>query len=464
MVRVARSCPDFPWCAGAAVLLVALIVRCAVLLVTPGSLQTDPDGYRAVAENLVHYGTFGTGQNPTAYRPPLYPCLLAGCVALGPASRVAIALLHLALGIGTVWLTYRLGRSCGLGRWAWLAAGLVACDPILLAQSTLVMTETLATFLAVAALECLALAEQRRSRRWAIAAGGAVGLCVLCRPTFLAWAILVYVAFFKPVRSLWSAAVHRRVLGTAGSNSTESGGESPHSNELRALAFMFAMAVAAVIAPWAIRNQIQFGRPIVTTTHGGYTLLLANNPDFYEYLRSAPAGTVWECSALDRAWAARMPRGTPADEVRADRMAYADAFQNIRNEPAMFCYASLVRIGRLYSLAPHQVVANEGTLRRLVRYAVGAGYAIEFGLALFGFVVIAGGRRHAKHQQGWIYSVLLVACLTAAHAVYWTDMRMRAPLMPVLNIAVAWGLASIGGRIRRRNPQKTNDLLASETC
>ena len=52
--------------------------------------------------------------------------------------------------MATVWLTYRLGQ-----RWGYLSlvvAVLVAFDPILLNQSTLVMTETLAALLAVAGL------------------------------------------------------------------------------------------------------------------------------------------------------------------------------------------------------------------------------------------------------------------------------------------------------------------------
>ena len=43
----------------AAVLLLALLIRGGVLLLTPGALAADPDGYRRLAENLVarHVGT-----------------------------------------------------------------------------------------------------------------------------------------------------------------------------------------------------------------------------------------------------------------------------------------------------------------------------------------------------------------------------------------------------------------------
>ena len=76
-----------------------------------------------------------------------------------------------------------------------------------------------------------------------------------------------------------------------------------------------------VLSPWAIRNQVQFGRPIVTTTHGGYTLLLANNPEFYHWLRSGPWGSVWRADQFNADWNRRKPR----DELQADRLAYAEA-------------------------------------------------------------------------------------------------------------------------------------------
>ena len=53
------------------VLLLALLIRVGFLLLTPDAMQADPDGYRRLATNLVEYGTFGNGDTPTAFRPPL---------------------------------------------------------------------------------------------------------------------------------------------------------------------------------------------------------------------------------------------------------------------------------------------------------------------------------------------------------------------------------------------------------
>ncbi len=59
-------------------------------------------------------------------------------------------MLHVLVGCATVGLTYLIGCRLQV-RGAWIAGVGVAVDPILLRQSQLVMTETLATFLAVLA-------------------------------------------------------------------------------------------------------------------------------------------------------------------------------------------------------------------------------------------------------------------------------------------------------------------------
>ena len=154
------------WAELAVLLLFASLVRGAMLVVMHAGLENDPDGYRSLAEGVAQTGTFGTVEltlagsdeqvpRPTAYRPPLYPMLLAAIARGGEVSARRVAVLHWVLGVGTVWLVYHLARRWHLGRFSLAAALLVACDPILLSQSALVMTETPATFLSVLALVCL---------------------------------------------------------------------------------------------------------------------------------------------------------------------------------------------------------------------------------------------------------------------------------------------------------------------
>ena len=395
------------------ILATGLLVRGAFLVNWLRQPLTDPDAYVALARNLVNLGTFGKGNHATAYRPPLYPVMLAGCLTSDSWARGSIALFHLAMGLGTVWIVYRLAQYAGAGRFAPAAAILVAWDPILLSQSVLAMTETPATLLTAAAMLALSWASGRPSFVRGLVAGAGLGLMILCRPTFIPWAMAAVLA------APWFAS--RRRLALLGG---------------------LGLAAAVVVSPWVARNQWQFGRPILSTTHGGFTFLLANNPEFYRYLREGAWGSVWDAEQFNRSWAAR----APADELLADRCAYDEAFETVRDNPGTFAYSCLVRMGRLWALVPHQRTRDERLATRLARYAVGLGYLAEYAAALVGLGVL--WRSPKRRRPFWTHALLLACSVTLIHAFYWTDLRMRAPLVPLVAVAAAMAARRLSRRIR----------------
>ena len=202
---VARSSPLSGW-TWAGLLVVAVVVRAAVLWFYGASLAEDHDHYRRIAERLVAGDGFvdPAARSPTAYRPPLYPLLIAAIFFCG-GGNMAIGVVHLALGIATVALTV-LAARIELGNGSFAAGFLVAIDPLLLHQTSLVMTETLATFLA-ALLLWIALGPSRLPRHFAL--GLTFGLCCLCRPTFWAFGVLAVAGWFiKCVRARRTRHLH----------------------------------------------------------------------------------------------------------------------------------------------------------------------------------------------------------------------------------------------------------------
>lgn len=416
------------------VLLIAatLAIRMAVLAAMPDTFVADPDAYRVVALNLVEHGCFGYGDQLIATRPVLYPLVVAACRLVDPALWYSLALVHLLLGVATVVLTYRLAIRWRVGRLSWLAAALVAIDPLLLLHSTLVMTETLATFLAVAGLLAVTGCAERPAATRAILAGILMGLAVLCKPTFLPWTALT-ILLLPFAADQWQ-------------------------NRVKLLAATACSAIV-VLSPWAIRNAVQFGKPTPVTNHGGFTLLLANNPSFYDYLRAGQFGDVWNADQFNQDWKTRAKELAPGNEVAADRLAYADALAVIREQPATFAYACLVRVCRIWGLVPHRTSPDEGILRRTARWTIGAFYAVEFLLAAIGLVALARGRvPRSQLLRGWIWGLLLAACFTAIHTFYWTNIRMRAPLIPVVCLAAALGTAQIASRRNVRKSMPENNL------
>ncbi len=414
----------------AGLLLTAAALRVAAVWVWRDNLHDDRDAYLGLAQELAAGNGFCTpGSNPpapTAYRPPLYPIVLS----VMPAAHrdFSLAMFQVVLGTMTVWLTVVVGRHLGLDvRLALLAGGLVAVDPLLVQYTSMAMTETLCTFL-VAALLAAALKPgdvHARSPIWRpVLPGVLFGLGVLCRPTLWAFGVLFVI---------WTPYHRWRFRHSALTTH-----HSPLSH-----AWLVLLAAAITVAPWAVRNWLQFGGPILTTTHGGYTLLLGNNPAFYVEVVDQPLGTVWDGSHgpgqavwIDGVYR-EMEQAGVKTEVEADRWMARRAWRHIADDPRHFAQACLRRFVSFWNIVPSGPAAAD--VSPVVKYGTGAYYAAVFGLALVGTVKVlrtAGAR--------WMPLVLLIASFTAVHLVYWSNVRMRAPVMPAVTLlAVA---ATIGTR------------------
>jgi len=419
---------------GFAVVLIALIVRGFVCFKDLDQFSADPDAYRAIAETLSKTGVYGltTSQGetiPTAYRPPLYPYVLSW-LSVGPeVSRFGIAALHTLLGCLTVWCTYRascrlLGENHDL-RGSILAASLVIVDPVLLQQSTLVMTETMATAIASVVLWWwVSHADSSSTVGSAATLGGLLALAFLCRPTFLVWGLMLCLctAATRPRPPI----TPRRRIGRAA-----------------LVSVMLLMAVGS----WTIRNARTIGYPVWATTHGGYTSLLGNNPMFYDYLRQGDAGTTWNAQPFLVAYSHRYDADPTTESfwqtdwrdpgvitVRVtehddDRLAYEAAKATIEREPAMFIWSCVVRVFRLWTPFPHRTGDRSWiTVLAIGLYYTGIYVAVTCGLLRLGRNIL---------QSKWWPILTLALTLTLVHAVYWSNIRMRAPAIPGLAIIAA---------------------------
>ncbi|MBX7071805.1 MAG: glycosyltransferase family 39 protein [Pirellulales bacterium] len=393
------------------------LIRAAALWHGADSLAADPDSYRQYATSLLEHGNFLRNGAPSAWRPPLYPLLLAAAQRIDAQSIWSVAALHWLAGLATVALTLLTARALGLRRCALLAALVVTCDPILLASSTQVMTETLATFLASLVLYSLCRAQTRGGAIAALAVGIAGGLAILCRPTFALWMIaclpLVGAAAGKRYQPRWAA-----------------------------MALLVAMAT---LAPWAIRNALQLGQPLITTTHGGYTLLLGNNPRFYDFLRQRRRGETWDSAEFVQAWQQTLAEEEVASEIDEDALAYRLARAHIAAAGRDFLRAAIYRQQSFWRLAPLRAGPTGTRSAQFARLAIAGWYFAVFALALVGLLWI-----ERVGWRLWLPSLLLIATLAAAHLFYWTDMRMRAPAMPAFALLAAAGAAWIDGQLSAR--------------
>jgi hypothetical protein len=423
-------------------MLIALLIRGAVCFGSLSSFSSDPDAYRAIAETRSATGVYGVigadGQpRPTAFRPPLYPYLLSWITTGGKLTNLAVAALHTVLGAITVGFTFlasgRLFAAASRPAIRWVAAVLVAVDPILIQQSTLVMTETLAAALVSVIVWWWADRCQSAGLRGPIGLGVLLALAFLCRPTFLVWAVLLCVA-----------------LAWLPSSSGRGGGDSRTWLSRFQAGAVVGLIVTATLAAWTMRNWRAVGHPVWATTHGGYTLLLGNNPSFYDYLGDGQWGIPWDPESFFRAYSHRYD-GDPNTEAfwrqdwpapaqivgrlsehEDDRVSYDAAVSTIKRRPSTFAWSCAVRTARLWTPIPHHTPDRSWPeVIAIGIYYVLLYLAIAVGLWRLGRQVL-GGR--------WWPIWTLAVTLTLVHTVYWSNIRMRAPLVPGLAIIAAAGL------------------------
>ncbi len=427
------------------VLAAAVVARVAVLSMKSETVSEDRDAYLAIAASLADGNgyTHPATDQPTAYRPPLYPIVCAALFAMG-GGTTAIAILHFVCGMTTVVLTWSIGRRIGNAAIGGLAAGLVAIDPLLVGYTAISMTETVFTFLVTLLIAifvgCTGCGERvmdartmkaatgqrpmrlSPDRRRQIVIGVVFGLCAMCRPTIWAFGILMTIVWFIVRLRRRDARIEKRWPP-----------------------WLLIVAVLLTVSPWIIRNAIVLGRPVVMTTHGGYTLLLGNNPVFYREVVSQPWRTVWDDAPTEfsqSAWYSNLESkmnqqlGTAANEIQRDRWMNQTAIMNIRKQPGMFIRACWLRIRRFWNVAPSRPIA--ASLPRPVEWGIVVFYsAILIGL-LLGFVRIVRNK-----LSNWIPLCVLVLGFMLVHSVYWSNMRMRAPVIPEIAMMCSLGLLGL---------------------
>jgi hypothetical protein len=333
--------------------------------------------------------------------------ILVPAITLGKWAPWGIALLHLGLGAGTVWMTAATAEAFGLSHRRVMAAALItAFDPVLAWQSRSVMTETPAAFLVAAALAGLA----RGGRSGALRGGLGFGLAALCRPSLLAGAAVTILAgLFAP-----PGGTRERIERSAA----------------------IAMMIALVLLPWMIRNLIVLGHPIWTTTHGGYTLALANNPVYYREVLDGPPGRVWTGEDQWQWWDSVTRETAGMTEHQADRYLQMKVWRLARERPGEFGRATLARLRHFWSPAP-----SASVYPAVARWATLAWTVPLWAALLLGF------SRRSLWSWPKVAAPMVVLGLTLVHAFFWTDLRMRAPIVPAIAL-IAAGAGTPGSRAR----------------
>lgn len=385
------------------IVALALIMRTAAAAL-PDAFADDPDDYLRFALQFCETGVYGpVPGKPSAYRSPGYPLLLCGLAhATGGRTLAelwpAILALHLAASAILVGATAALARRFGGPRAAIAAAALVAVNPVLVRQSAAVMSETVFASALMATLSS-----------WFGAAAAPTLRRVVCTGCLLAAAALI-----RPIAiPVWLAA------GLA-------------TGSMRSLRVWIACSAiaATAYAPWPARNFQWSGRPILATTHGGYTLWLGQNPSFFEY--EVVRGEPWPEAAF-QSWTAENDRATiHLSELERDAAFRQMAWNWMRGHPGAAARSAVYHVWSFWRPLPRR------TGQEVVRWLTGL-----YALLLFLLGAAAVLRLPTFRTPPGLTLPLVMIAATAVHALYWSNIRMRSPFEPLLAVMAACALVQI---------------------
>ena len=385
------------WALGAA-------ARLAFVWLEPATKPIADETMWLMALSRIRDASFSPFANYPIFHPPVYPYFLAATHALF-GSLLAIKLVQSLIGSLLIPAVFRIAARAFGPRAALAAAAFAAFYPELVWYSAHFWCETLFLSLLWWAIERVMAADETSSSRTAAVAGGLFGLAALTRETVL---------YLLPLIAIWLVWSGPR--------------------KRPALAMALLATVVAVVAPWTLRNWIQFGAFIPVSTGGGLNLYQGNaeisrGEVYNEYY--ANAGKVdqytWARSEGLKAIWRRQPTWI---------------FEKIRDEgPRLAEVDSLVLIH----------------MRRGAYPAVNcAGYRGVAAVVLLPWILIALGSVVAlariQPNRGIVLLLGLFAAYLLLHIVTHGFSRYRLPILPVFMIlaAAVGGLDGQIGRTPRR--------------
>jgi 4-amino-4-deoxy-L-arabinose transferase-like glycosyltransferase len=349
---------------------------------------------------------------PTAFKPPLYPFVLAVVSWFGGEGYVAHHLITCVLGTGTVLLVGLLGRRAGGETTGLVAAGLAAVYPMLVVIDGSLRSESLFALTTALALLAAYRLHDAPGRGPALLFGLAVGAAALTRGE----GVLLLALPGLPLA--WRAGPQLR-------------------RRLR-LVVAIGAGFLVVVGPWVARNWIHFDRPLVLSTNLGDVIAGANCDQTYSgEFRGLYS---FECVKI------RTERNEAAVSERLRRRGLRYARRHADGLPAVMA----ARLGRTWDLYRPRQQAHLSRFweKRNLRWQE-AGVASGYLLVLLAVVGVVTLRRRGDPVLILISPIVMVS---VSSVLFYGFTRFRAPADVALPVLAAVALARAGeiARARRR--------------
>lgn len=308
-----------------------------------------------------------------------------------------------------------------------IGATFYALHPAAIAYTSIIGTESVATFLLTLSVAVLIFAVKGERRSLFILAGAAFGIAALCRPIFL-----LFVLVMPALLLLFSAT--RRQLASL---------------------ILFVFVAALAISPWIIRSYLVTDRFVLIQglsvaqfyIASRYDLDQANEERLMVGLMEPKPGNDY----IYRAYTAE----TPTEMIDAEKVGREQALANIKRSPGAYLRSRMERYPYLFLSSFDRLTGLNTSFgdaarnRNYFAFAVKAVLMFVFCvlplfLGVFSFRLVR--RNYALAVCGAIWVVTLIV-----HLPFWIEYRFWVPVIPLLTTNAMIGVWLLSGADRVGN-------------
>lgn len=358
--------------------------------------QIGDQGYD-IAVNLVDgkgYLHTWFGLDYLAWRPPVFPLLMAGLVMVFGKGWGAIKVMLALCGGGTALVTCYLGRRVFDERVGLLAGLATALNPSLAFSSGWPEPSNLIALLLVSGSLLMFRAKDGGIKESA-QAGALMGITVLAKTFYLTWPIFA---------TAW-LLLQRDQL----------------KRKLQKAAVIWAVTLA-VASPWMIRNYTIFHTPRIATTDTSLVFWAANTKSWITnpvLTVKLPPEEFWQ----------RRDEFKDLSEIERDKWFLADAMKTVKENKAAYATRVLERIWLIWKPFPY-----------VPKWGVGPAFKFAFMLLTFGpilFLFLASVWKLRREWKKFALTYMLILGVTGSLALVHGVSRYRVPLEPLLIVQAA---------------------------
>ena len=393
----------------------ALIIKLGYLffaLEEPSSV-----GYLSI-DALYHYkwaSLISSGDflaNTPYFRAPLYPFILALLLKIAGGSLVIVRVIQVIAGCLTLFYAYRIAFKIAGKPVAVMTVLILLLYPVTTYYDGELLLDSLFTLFALISLYYFV--EGGLQREHPFKAGLFFALGALTRPTIIVFLPVVAIYYLRH----WKTAADRK----AG---------------IKDIA-KFLIVTALLIAPVTVINYIASDQFILISYQGGINFYIGNNPEADGLSSTLPeAGKDWDLEDAD--YLAFRDSGRRLRYGEQSFFWYKKGFDFIINNPASALGLFLKKFYYLFS--GHEISNNRPLDEVIFNNKLLAYFPIRFSLMLSLAILPVFLVHENRKNLFTLYGLIIL--YGAAVSMFFVSTRFRLPIVPLIAVTAAWGIAAL---------------------